>query len=61
MIKGDVVTFEYEKYSRYSVPINARIVRNRKDVSWEQVVKSDDSQRVGSFNGMMTTHYFLAN
>eukprot|EP00026_Physarum_polycephalum_P001974 Phypoly_transcript_01978.p1 GENE.Phypoly_transcript_01978~~Phypoly_transcript_01978.p1 ORF type:complete len:752 (+),score=127.08 Phypoly_transcript_01978:45-2300(+) len=36
--KGDIVTLEYESYSRKSAPVNPTIVRIRTDLRWEDVV-----------------------
>lgn len=39
-IRGDVVTFNYESYSRRSVPVNPKIYRIRTDMSWEDVLRA---------------------
>ena len=36
--KGDIVTLEYESYSRKSAPVNPSVVRVRTDLRWEDVV-----------------------
>lgn len=36
--KGDVVSFSYTAYSRYSVPKNAQIIRLRLDLTWKEVL-----------------------
>jgi signal peptidase I len=36
--RGDIVTFTYETYSRRDVPVNPKLLRVRKDVSWESIV-----------------------
>jgi hypothetical protein len=35
---GDVVTFAYDHFSRTSILVNPKIVRVRRDVSWEDVL-----------------------
>ena len=37
---GDVVTFEYENFSRRDVPVNPRVTRVRKDLTWEYIINS---------------------
>jgi hypothetical protein len=36
---GDIVTFEHEIFSRREIPTTPKIVRIRKDVNWEDVVR----------------------
>eukprot|EP00026_Physarum_polycephalum_P002689 Phypoly_transcript_02697.p1 GENE.Phypoly_transcript_02697~~Phypoly_transcript_02697.p1 ORF type:complete len:777 (+),score=106.95 Phypoly_transcript_02697:66-2396(+) len=36
--KGDVVTVAFEHYSRKSIPVNPRITRIRKDMTWQHVL-----------------------
>lgn len=36
--KGDVVTYEYERFSRREVPVNVKIDRIRHDTSWEALL-----------------------
>ena len=36
--KGEVVTFSYENYSRRELPVNPKLLRVRKDVSWEEIL-----------------------
>jgi hypothetical protein len=36
--KGDVVTVAFENYSRKSIPVNPKITRIRKDMTWENVL-----------------------
>jgi hypothetical protein len=36
--KGEIVTLDYESYSRKSAPVNPTIVRIRTDLRWEDVV-----------------------
>eukprot|EP00026_Physarum_polycephalum_P001003 Phypoly_transcript_01004.p1 GENE.Phypoly_transcript_01004~~Phypoly_transcript_01004.p1 ORF type:complete len:1224 (-),score=188.92 Phypoly_transcript_01004:75-3746(-) len=52
-IRGDIVTFTYDSFSRRALPINPKIFRKRSDVTWEEVVmnhekdaKSNGSQQV---------------
>eukprot|EP00026_Physarum_polycephalum_P002833 Phypoly_transcript_02842.p1 GENE.Phypoly_transcript_02842~~Phypoly_transcript_02842.p1 ORF type:complete len:838 (+),score=97.84 Phypoly_transcript_02842:84-2597(+) len=37
--KGEIVTFEYENYSKRSVPVGPTIVRVRTDLTWRDVVR----------------------
>lgn len=39
-VRGDVVTFSYDKYSQKSIPVNPVILRVRKDVTWEDVLEN---------------------
>eukprot|EP00026_Physarum_polycephalum_P001074 Phypoly_transcript_01075.p1 GENE.Phypoly_transcript_01075~~Phypoly_transcript_01075.p1 ORF type:complete len:1059 (+),score=134.10 Phypoly_transcript_01075:98-3274(+) len=39
--KGDVVTFSYENFSRNSIPVNPKILRVRKDLSWKGVLAQE--------------------
>ena len=39
MKRGDVVTFSFESYSRRALPTEARIVRVRRDVTWQKVIE----------------------
>ena len=36
--KGDVVTFSYDSFSRNSIPVNPKILRARRDLSWKEVL-----------------------
>lgn len=36
--KGDVVTFDFFKFSNLGRPVSARIVKIREDVTWEKVL-----------------------
>jgi hypothetical protein len=38
--RGDIVTVSYENFSRRAIPVNPKLVRIRKDVSWEEVLQS---------------------
>jgi hypothetical protein len=35
---GDVITFEYDTYSRREAPFNPRLTRVRTDMKWEDVL-----------------------
>lgn len=37
--KGDIVTFEYNSFSRYALPVAPNITRIRKDIDWQHVVR----------------------
>lgn len=45
LIPGDIVTFSYDNYSRKEVPVNPKIIRIRSDMSWQDVIKNDASER----------------
>lgn len=36
---GDIVTFEFDHFSRREAPTNPRVVRIRKDISWQDIVR----------------------
>lgn len=59
--EGDVVTFTYQSYSRYSVPIQPKIYRIREDVAWEDVVRDFASKSVQGniFSGMCLYSYYV--
>jgi hypothetical protein len=40
---GDIVTFEYENFSRKDAPVNPRVTRVRKDLTWEDTVRDFNS------------------
>lgn len=42
--KGDVVTFAYDNYSRAEEPVNPKILRVRKDLTWEQVLEESERE-----------------
>jgi hypothetical protein len=42
--RGDIVTFTYDNFSRYAIPIKPRVVRVRKDLAWEEVVAAHEQQ-----------------
>eukprot|EP00026_Physarum_polycephalum_P000399 Phypoly_transcript_00400.p1 GENE.Phypoly_transcript_00400~~Phypoly_transcript_00400.p1 ORF type:complete len:1105 (+),score=129.94 Phypoly_transcript_00400:31-3345(+) len=37
--KGEIVSFAFDNFSRRSVPVNPRILRQRTDVSWDDLVR----------------------
>eukprot|EP00026_Physarum_polycephalum_P001173 Phypoly_transcript_01174.p1 GENE.Phypoly_transcript_01174~~Phypoly_transcript_01174.p1 ORF type:complete len:997 (+),score=112.19 Phypoly_transcript_01174:34-3024(+) len=42
--RGDIVTFTYENYSRFAIPIKPKVTRVRKDLAWEEVVAAHEQQ-----------------
>eukprot|EP00026_Physarum_polycephalum_P002904 Phypoly_transcript_02913.p1 GENE.Phypoly_transcript_02913~~Phypoly_transcript_02913.p1 ORF type:complete len:747 (+),score=87.92 Phypoly_transcript_02913:75-2315(+) len=52
--KGEIVTFTYENLSRRDAPTNPKLLRIRKDVSWESVVHSSPQSQLLS---EMSTKY----
>ena len=46
------MTFTYDRYSRYEVPVNAVIQRIRSDVSWEEIQR--DSEENSSQTQVLT-------
>jgi hypothetical protein len=45
---GEVVTYEFERYSRRELPVNVKIDRVRRDKAWELVVSDywrDEKQK----------------
>lgn len=38
--RGEIVSFSYDNYSRFSIPIHAKVYRIRKDVSWQDVLNN---------------------
>ena len=42
--RGDIVTFTYDNYSRYAIPIRPKVSRVRKDLAWEEVVAAHEQQ-----------------
>lgn len=41
---GDVVTFEYDDTLRLELPVNPKIIRVRKDVSWESLLNDYNNE-----------------
>ena len=56
---GDVVTFEFESFSRSEIPKNPKICRIRKDVEWEEVLSNyaRDSAQAKYLNGTTSLFY----
>ena len=42
--QGDVVTFEYDSFSRAGLPVNPVIYRIRTDVEWEEIASQSVEQ-----------------
>lgn len=38
--RGDIVSFSYESYSRYAVPLHVTVFRIRQDLSWGDVIRN---------------------
>ena len=38
--EGDIVTFSFDTFSRKAVPLQPKLERIRKDMSWEDVLRS---------------------
>lgn len=47
---GDIVTFSYERHARREVPVDAKVVRVRNDVVWEDIVRDHVSSNNGKIN-----------
>lgn len=58
---GDVVTFEYESFSRSEIPKNPKICRIRKDVEWEDILRNyaRDSAQAKDLNGTFLLVYLF--
>jgi hypothetical protein len=41
-MRGDIVTFTYDSFSRRALPINPKIFRKRSDVTWEEVLRNHE-------------------
>jgi hypothetical protein len=50
---GDVVTFSYDNYTRYSLPVDPKIYRVRPDLDWKDVLRNFHEQSQSqTLNGM---------
>ena len=56
MKRGDVVTFSYTTYTAKSTPTQPRILRTRRDVSWDDVLRDHATQNTQklTLNGIHT-------
>jgi hypothetical protein len=52
--EGDIVTINYESFTQNSVPVNPKIYRVRKDISWGDVQFNylSDATQDAQFNGI---------
>ena len=46
--RGDIVSFSYEKLSKTSLPVDPKIYKIRRDISWTDVIQSSKAQEPNS-------------
>eukprot|EP00026_Physarum_polycephalum_P000368 Phypoly_transcript_00368.p1 GENE.Phypoly_transcript_00368~~Phypoly_transcript_00368.p1 ORF type:complete len:1106 (+),score=136.69 Phypoly_transcript_00368:1680-4997(+) len=51
--RGDIVSFSYEKLSRNSLPIDPKIYKIRKDISWSDVLLQSKAQEPNRFSSQL--------
>lgn len=50
--EGDIVTINYDHFTQHSIPVNPKLYRIRKDLSWFEVQSNFmSSDQQGQFNG----------